>query len=158
MDSNLFNHINIPGNNTHVPCGTGTDCAADALLSDEMIDAAGGIDVQVLGIGNTGHIGFNEPDAVFHGETHVVDLSDSTIDANMRFFARREDVPRQAITLGMRGIIRAKKIILLAFGKAKADAIRTMVHEEIDPQCPASILQLHPDVTLLLDREAASGL
>ena len=158
MNENLFNHINIDQKNTHVPCGTGTDHAADARRYDEMIEAAGGIDVQVLGIGNNGHIGFNEPDSVFYRDTHVVDLTDSTIDANKRFFERREDVPRQAITLGMGGIMRAKKIILLAFGEGKANAVREMVKATIDPACPASILQLHGDVTLLLDRAAASGL
>lgn len=158
MDVNLFDHINIDKRNTHVPSGIGADHDAEARLYDEMIEAAGGIDVQVLGVGNNGHIGFNEPDRVFHSAARVVDLSDSTIDANMRFFARREDVPRQAITLGMGGIMRAKKIILLAFGALKADAVRAMVRGEVDPQCPASILQLHPDVTLLLDRDAASKL
>ena len=158
MDDNLFNHINIDKANTHVPCGTGADHAADAKHYDEMIEAAGGIDVQVLGIGNNGHIGFNEPDTVFHKGTHVVDLTDSTIDANKRFFASRDEVPKQAITLGMGGIMRAKKVLLLAFGKGKADAVRAMVNGEIDPKVPASILQLHGDVTLLLDADAASKL
>lgn len=156
MNVNLFDHINIDKANTHVPCGNGADHAADAKHYDEMIAAAGGIDVQVLGIGNNGHIGFNEPAPVFCTETHVVDLTDSTIDANQRFFERREDVPRQAITLGMGGIMHAKKVVLLAFGKGKAEAVRAMVHGEIDPRCQASILQVHPNVTVLLDREAAS--
>ena len=156
MDDNLFNHINIDKANTHVPCGTGADHAADAKHYDEMIEAAGGIDVQVLGIGNNGHIGFNEPDTVFHKGTHVVDLTDSTIDANKRFFASRDEVPKQAITLGMGGIMRAKKVLLLAFGKGKAEAVRAMVNGEIDPKVPASILQLHADVTMLLDADAAS--
>jgi len=156
MNDNLFNHINIKKENTHVPCGTGADHAADAKAYDEAIEAEGGIDVQVLGIGNNGHIGFNEPGSVFYKGTHVVDLTDSTIDANKRFFACREDVPKQAITLGMGGIMGAKKVILLAFGKGKAEAIRATVNGEIDPMVPASILQLHADVTLLLDKEAAS--
>ena len=158
MDDNLFHHINIDPANTHVPSGTGGDHEADARAYDEMIEAEGGIDLQVLGIGNNGHIGFNEPDSVFHAGTHVVDLTDSTIDANKRFFERREDVPRHAITLGMGGIMRAKKVILLAFGAVKADAVRALVKGEVDPRCPASILQLHRDVTLLLDRAAASKL
>ena len=158
MDTNLFDHINIDKGNTHVPSGTGADHAADARRYDEMIEAEGGIDVQVLGIGNNGHIGFNEPDSVFYRDTHVVDLTDSTIDANKRFFERREDVPRQAITLGMGGIMRARKIILLAFGEGKAKAVREMVGSTIDPAHPASILQLHGDVTLLLDRAAAANL
>ena len=158
MDVNLFDLINIDKSNTHVPCGTGADPEVDAHLYDEMIEAAGGIDVQVLGIGNNGHIGFNEPDSVFHSAARVVRLSDSTIDANKRFFARREDVPKWAITLGMGGIMRARKVLLLAFGRAKADAVRAMVRGEVDPHYPASILQLHSDVTLLLDRDAASKL
>lgn len=158
MNKNLFDHINIDKANTHVPCGTGADHAADAKHYDEMIQAEGGIDVQVLGIGNNGHIGFNEPSDVFYKGTHVVDLTESTIDANKRFFEHREDVPKQAITLGMGGIMTAKKVIMLAFGKGKADAVRAMIHGEIDPKCPASILQLHRDVTVLLDREAAAEL
>ena len=156
MNDNLFNHINIKKENTHVPCGIGADHAADAKAYDAAIEAEGGIDVQVLGIGNNGHIGFNEPSNVFVKGTHVVDLTDSTIDANKRFFACREDVPKQAITLGNGGIMNAKKVILLAFGKGKAEAIRATVNGDIDPMVPASILQLHADVTLLLDKEAAS--
>ena len=158
MDKNLFDHINIDKDHTHVPCGTGADHSADAKHYDEMIEAEGGIDVQVLGIGNNGHIGFNEPSGVFYKGTHVVDLTDSTIDANKRFFEHREDVPKQAITLGMGGIMSARKVIMLAFGKGKADAVRAMVNGEIDPKCPASILQLHRNVTVLLDREAAAEL
>jgi glucosamine-6-phosphate deaminase len=156
MNDNLFNHINIDKANTQVPCGIGADHAADAAHYDEMIEAAGGIDIQVLGIGNNGHIGFNEPSGVFYKGTHVVDLTDSTIDANQRFFATRDDVPKQAITLGVGGIMNAKKVILLAFGKGKAEAVRATVNGEIDPQCQASILQLHKDTVLLLDKDAAS--
>lgn len=156
MNENLFNHINIDKANTHVPCGTGADHAADARHYDEMIEAEGGIDVQVLGIGNNGHIGFNEPSNVFYKGTHVVDLTDSTIDANKRFFEHREDVPKQAITLGMGGIMHARKVIMLAFGAGKAEAVRAMVNGEIDPKCPASILQLHDDVIVLLDKESAA--
>jgi len=156
MNVNLFDHININKDNTHVPCGIGADHAADAAHYDEMIEAEGGIDVQVLGIGNNGHIGFNEPDSVFYRGTHVVDLTDSTIDANKRFFATRDEVPKQAITLGMGGIMNAKKVIMLAFGKGKAEAVRAMLKGNIDPQCQASILQLHKDVTVLIDAEAAS--
>ncbi|MBQ9952326.1 MAG: glucosamine-6-phosphate deaminase [Clostridia bacterium] len=156
MNDNLFNHININKENTHVPCGTGADHAADAAAYDAAIEAEGGIDVQVLGIGNNGHIGFNEPSNVFYKGTHVVDLTDSTIDANKRFFANRDEVPKQAITLGVGGIMNAKKVILLAYGKGKAEAVKALVKGEIDPQCQASILQIHKDTTLLLDKEAAS--
>ena len=156
MNDNLFDHININKANTHVPCGTGADHAADAKAYDEAIEAEGGIDVQVLGIGNNGHIGFNEPDTVFYKGTHVVDLTESTIDANKRFFANREDVPKQAITLGMGGIMNAKKVIMLAFGKGKAEAVRAMVNGDITPDCPASILQLHDDVVVVGDVAALS--
>ena len=158
MDDKFFSHININKGNTHVPSGIGDDHEADARHYDEMIESDGGIDAQVLGIGHNGHIGFNEPDTIFHRDTHVVNLTDSTIDANKRFFKNREDVPRQAITLGMGGIMRARKIILLAFGESKADAVRAMIQGNIDPQCPASILQLHGDATLLLDKAASSKL
>ncbi len=158
MNTNLFDHVNIDKANTHVPCGNGADHDADAHAYDAMIEAAGGIDVQVLGIGNNGHIGFNEPSDVFCMGTHVVDLTDSTIDANKRFFANREDVPKQAITLGMGGIMRAKKVVMLAFGENKADAVRAMVKGEIDPKCPASILKVHNDVLVLLDKAAAAKL
>ena len=156
MNDNLFDHINIDKANTHVPCGNGADHDADAKQYDEMVEAAGGIDVQVLGIGNNGHIGFNEPADVFIKGTHVVNLTESTIDANQRFFACREDVPKQAVTMGVGNIMRAKKVILLAFGKGKAEAVKAMVNGEIDPKVPASILQLHADVVVLLDREAAA--
>ena len=156
MNDNLFDHININKDNTHVPCGIGADHAADAKAYDEAIEAEGGIDVQVLGIGNNGHIGFNEPCGVFYKGTHVVDLTDSTIDANKRFFATRDEVPKQAITLGVGGIMNAKKVILLAFGKGKAEAVKALVKGDIDPQCQASILQLHKDTVLLLDEDAAS--
>ena len=123
-----------------------------------MVKAAGYVDLQLLGIGNNGHIGFNEPCGVFYKGTHVVDLTDSTIDANKRFFATRDEVPKQAITLGVGGIMNAKKVILLAFGKGKAAAVKALVKGDIDPQCQASILQLHKDTILLLDKDAASEL
>lgn len=158
MNKNLFDHVNIGKANTHVPCGNGVDHDSDAKAYDAMIEAAGGIDVQVLGIGNNGHIGFNEPADVFYMGTHVVNLTDSTIDANKRFFARREDVPKQAITLGMGGIMRAKKVVMLAFGENKAEAVRAMIKGEIDPKCQASILKVHNDTIVLLDKAAASRL
>lgn len=158
MRDNFFNHINIDIDNTHVPDGANPDAAAACAEYDAMVAAAGYPDLQLLGIGNNGHIGFNEPSGVFYKGTHVVDLTDSTIDANKRFFEHREDVPKQAITLGMGGIMSARKVIMLAFGKGKADAVRAMVNGEIDPKCPASILQLHRNVTVLLDCEAAAEL
>ena len=157
MNKNLFEKVDIRMEATHVPSGA-VKSDEEAEQYDAEIKAAGGIDLQLLGIGNNGHIGFNEPSGVFYKGTHVVDLTDSTIDANKRFFEHREDVPKQAITLGMGGIMSARKVIMLAFGKGKADAVRAMVNGEIDPKCPASILQLHRNVTVLLDREAAAEL
>lgn len=157
MDTNLFDHINIDKKNTFVASGMG-DFEANARELEEKVREGGAADLQLLGIGNNGHIGFNEPSGVFYKGTHVVDLTDSTINANKRFFEHREDVPKQAITLGMGGIMSARKVIMLAFGKGKADAVRAMVNGEIDPKCPASILQLHRNVTVLLDREAAAEL
>ena len=156
MNEQLFDHINIDKANTHVPRGNGADHEADAKAYDQAVEAAGGIDLQVLGIGHDGHIGFNEPGDEFVGPTNIVTLTDMTIDANTRFFEKREDVPRQAITLGLRNIMAAKRIILLATGKEKAEAIRRAVKGNIDPQMPASLLQVHPNVQFLLDEGAAS--
>ena len=116
------------------------------------------MDLQLLGIGRNGHIGFNEPDGHFVKETHVVDLAESTIDANARFFASRDDVPKQAISMGMGAIMGAKKVLLCASGEDKADAICRAVSGAITPQCPGSILQLHPNVVLVADEAALSKL
>ena len=156
MKENLFDHINIDKANTHVPCGIGADHEADAKAYDEAVEAAGGIDLQILGIGHDGHIGFNEPGDEFVGPTNIVTLTDMTIDANTRFFEKRDDVPRQAITLGNRNIMAAKHIILLATGKDKAQAIAAAVKGNITPKMPASLLQVHPNVQFLLDEGAAS--
>ena len=156
MNEQLFDHINIDKANTHVPCGIGEDHEADAKAYDEAVEAAGGIDLQILGIGHDGHIGFNEPGDEFVGPTNIVTLTDMTIDANTRFFEKRDDVPRQAITLGNRNIMAAKHIILLATGKDKAQAIAAAVKGNITPKMPASLLQVHPNVQFLLDEAAAS--
>ncbi len=156
MNEQLFDHINIDKANTHVPCGIGADHEADARAYDEAVEAAGGIDLQILGIGHDGHIGFNEPGDEFVSGTNIVTLTDMTIDANTRFFEKREDVPRQAITLGNRNIMAAKHIILLATGKGKAKAIASAIKGNITPKMPASLLQVHPNVQFLLDEEAAS--
>ncbi len=156
MNEQLFDHINIDKNNTHVPCGIGEDHEADARAYDEAVEAAGGIDLQILGIGHDGHIGFNEPGDEFVSATNIVTLTDMTIDANTRFFEKRDDVPRQAITLGNRNIMAAKRIILLATGKDKAPAIAAAIKGNITPKMPASLLQVHPNVQFLLDEEAAS--
>ena len=158
MNEQLFDHINIDKANTHVPCGVGADHEADAKAYDAAVEAAGGIDLQILGIGHDGHIGFNEPGDEFVSGTNIVTLTDMTIDANTRFFEKREDVPRQAITLGNRNIMAAKLIILLATGKGKAKAIAQAIKGNITPKMPASLLQVHPNVQFLLDEDAASEL
>mgnify|MGYP004563027205 FL=1 len=158
MNEQLFDHINIDKANTHVPCGIGADHEADAKAYDAAVEAAGGIDLQILGIGHDGHIGFNEPGDEFVSGTNIVTLTEMTIDANTRFFEKREDVPRQAITLGNRNIMAAKRIILLATGKGKAKAIAQAIKGNITPKMPASLLQVHPNVQFLLDEDAASEL
>lgn len=149
MNTNLFDHINIDKNNTRVPSGIATDLAAEAKTYDEHIAEVGGIDLQLLGIGLDGHIGFNEPDDRFTKETHVVDLDPSTIEANARFFASADDVPRKAITMGMGGIMTAKKVLLIANGAAKKEIVEKAFFGPITPAVPASILQLHPDLTVI---------
>ena len=155
MNDNFFDHINIDKANTHVPHGDAEDPEAICEDYDLMIQEAGGIDLQVLGIGNNGHIAFNEPADHFPAGTHIVDLQESTIQANARFFASADEVPRRAITMGIGSIMQAKRIILLASGEAKAEAVRACIEGPITPTCPASALQLHPDVTIFVDEAAA---
>ena len=149
MNTNLFDHINIVKENTYVPNGCADDLKAEGNAYDQLIKDFGGIDLQLLGIGLDGHIGFNEPDNVFTAATHEVVLDESTIEANSRFFANKEDVPKTAITMGMMSIMQAKKILLVANGKAKKAIVEKMLYGPIDPMVPASILQLHPDVTVV---------
>ncbi len=149
MNDNLFNHINIDMANTHVPNGCAADLKAEGEAYDEMIKGFGGIDLQLLGIGVDGHIGFNEPDAFFTAATHEVVLDESTIKANARFFASEDEVPKTAITMGMMSIMQAKKILMVANGANKKDILEKAFFGPIDPQVPASILQLHPDVTVI---------
>ena len=149
MNENLFSKVNIKLENTNVPCGICEDPDAECERYEKLIDDMGGIDIQLLGIGLDGHIGFNEPDSVFTGPTHVVDLDESTIEANARFFESRDEVPRKALTMGMRGIMQAKKVLLIANGKKKLEVIEKTVNGPITPMLPASILQLHPDVTII---------
>jgi glucosamine-6-phosphate deaminase len=149
MNNNLFKNINIDVNNTHVPNGCATDVDAECRAYDELIESVGGIDLQLLGIGLDGHIGFNEPDSYFEKATHRVELDPSTIDANARFFASRDDVPTTANTMGMGGIMSAKKVLLIANGKGKADIVQKAFFGPITPAVPASILQLHPDLTVI---------
>ncbi|MBQ3040372.1 MAG: glucosamine-6-phosphate deaminase [Clostridia bacterium] len=149
MNKNLFKHINIDINKTFVPSGCTDDLKSEGEAYDKMIEDLGGIDIQLLGIGLDGHIGFNEPDEFFTKETHVVKLDDSTIEANSRFFASKDDVPREAITMGMYSIMQAKKVLLIANGKNKKEIVKKAFFGPITPYVPASILQLHKDVTVI---------
>lgn len=149
MNKNFFEHINIDINNTFVPNGCAVDLAGEGKRYDEHIAELGGIDLQLLGIGLDGHIGFNEPDKYFVKSTHVVDLHESTIKANSRFFANIDEVPKRAITMGMVSIMQAKKILLIASGKEKRDILEKAFYGPITPEIPASILQLHPDITVI---------
>ncbi len=153
MNNNLFYHINIDLARTHVPSGLDIAAAADY---DKAIEAAGGIDLQLLGIGNNGHIGFNEPGTPFGSLTHLVDLHPSTREANKRFFASIDDVPTQAVTMGVRTVMNARSVILMAIGRGKADIIRKTVLGPVTEEVPASVLQLHPDAEIYVDYEAAS--
>jgi glucosamine-6-phosphate deaminase len=158
MINNLFNNINISRENINVPSGMAKDVNAVCLEYENKIKKAGGIDMQVLGIGGNGHIGFNEPDVNFEAETHLVNLDEQTIEANSRFFDSIGDVPVKAISMGIKTIMNSKKIILLANGISKAEAIEKALKGKINPSIPASILQLHNDVTVIIDKEAASSL
>lgn len=156
MHENFFKHINIDPANTHVPNGTEADAAKACAAHEAVIQELGGIDLQLLGLGNNGHIGFNEPGEAFEKETHCVDLTESTIQANSRFFEKIEDVPTQAYTMGIKSIMMAKKILIIVSGEAKADAVNKAFFGPVVPQVPASILQMHPDVTLVADEAALS--
>ncbi len=156
MNDKLFNHINIDKANTNVPDGTKEDGDAECARYEALIKALGGIDIQLLGIGGNGHIGFNEPDESFIRDTHCVKLTDDTIEANSRFFASKDDVPKYAYTMGIGSIMQAKKILLVASGKSKAQAVYDTVCGPITPKVPASILQLHPDAIIVADEDALS--
>lgn len=153
MNTNLFSKINIDLAKTHVPNGCAADLEAECKAYDALIAAHGGIDLQLLGIGLDGHIGFNEPDKYFEKATHVVELDPSTIEANARFFASEADVPRKAVTMGMGGIMTAKKVLLIASGKNKKEIMEKAFFGPITPEVPASILQLHPDLTVIYSEE-----
>ena len=143
MRENFFDHINIDLNNTHVPDGSNPDAAAACSEYDKIVAAAGYPDLQLLGIGNNGHIGFNEPAESFPVATHCVQLTESTIQANSRLFDSIDDVPRQAYTMGTQTIMYARMILVVANGEAKAQAVHDMCYGPVTPACPASILQLH---------------
>ena len=156
MNNNLFNHINIDKANTNVPNGLAEDVDAECERYNNVINTLGPIDIQVLGMGHNGHIGFNEPDDHFPLETHKVDLAQSTIDANARFFASADEVPRQALTMGIKTIMQAKKVLVVVSGKDKAEIVKKAFTGPVTPQVPASILQMHPDFTLVADEAALS--
>ena len=156
MQKQLFDHVDILPENTRVPDGLAADADAECAAYDAYIRSLGGIDLQLLGMGHNGHIGFNEPADVFVTPTHVVDLTERTIDANARFFATRDDVPRQAFTMGIGPIMAAKKILLIASGEEKAEAVYNTICGAVDPHCQGSILQLHPDVVMVADEAALS--
>ncbi len=158
MQTNFFDHIDIRPENTNVPDGLAADPKAECVRYDQLIRSLGYADLQLLGMGRNGHIGFNEPGKDFVKETHVVDLAESTIDANARFFATRDDVPRQAFTMGIGCIMAARRILLLVSGADKADAAYNAFCGPITPECPGSILQLHNDVVLVGDEAALSKL
>ena len=152
MNDNLFDHVNIDKANTHVPNGHADDLEEEAVRYESFIQSLGGIDLQLLGIGHNGHIGFNEPTDNSPATVHTVQLTESTINANSRLFERREDVPTQAITMGIGTIMKAKKILLIA-GPDKAEIVEKACFGKVTPEVPASVLQLHPDVTVILSAE-----
>ncbi|MEG2246377.1 MAG: glucosamine-6-phosphate deaminase [Peptostreptococcaceae bacterium] len=158
MHENLFNYINVKEENINIPNGMNEDVEDECRNYDQAIKNIEGVDIQVLGIGNNAHIGFNEPSDSFERYTNLVDLKESTIKANARFFDSIDDVPKKAVTMGIGSIFSAKKIMLLASGEGKADAIYNTVHGPVTPEVPSSILQFHSDVVLILDEEAASKL
>ena len=156
MQKNLFSKINIRTDRQHIPDGLAKDSAAECTRYEELIRKMGGIDMQLLGIGHNGHIGFNEPCGEFVKDTHLVDLSESTVNANSRFFGRRGDVPVQAYTMGIRTIMNARRVLLIVSGEEKAGIVKRAFFGGVSPDVPASVLQLHSDLTLVGDEAALS--
>lgn len=154
MYNNFFKHINIRPENTSIPDGTCTDSDRECARYNQVIESLGGIDLQLLGLGRNGHIGFNEPDTAFEKMTHCVTLTESTIEANKRFFTSIDDVPKQAYTMGIKAIMQAKKILLIVSGAEKAQILKEALCGPVTPHVPASILQLHNDVTVVADEAA----
>ena len=154
MHQHLFDRVNIDPERTNVPNGMEPDAEKECGRYEELIRSLGGVDLQLLGLGHNGHIGFNEPGEAFEKETHCVDLTESTIEANKRFFASADDVPKQAYTMGIKTIMQAKKILIVVNGENKADIVERAFFGPVTPEVPASILQLHNDVTLVGAEEA----
>jgi glucosamine-6-phosphate deaminase len=158
MNENLFNHINVPVQNTHVPSGTSANHAAACEWYEKRIRDAGGIDIQVLGIGSDGHIAFNEPGSSLGSRTRMVTLTEQTIDDNARFFKKKADVPHHAISMGVGTILEARKLLMVANGKNKAAALAAAIEGPITSMITASALQLHPETIVFADNDAAAGL
>ena len=157
MHKNLFDKVNIRPEAIHLPDGTNPDAVDACKKYNEIIHSVGGIDLQLLGLGPNGHIGFNEPGEAFELETHCVDLTSATIEANKRFFDGNADlVPKQAYTMGIKTIMQARKVLMVANGKGKADIVKKAFFGPVTPEVPASILQMHPDFILVGDEEALS--
>ncbi|WP_440897805.1 glucosamine-6-phosphate deaminase [Amphibacillus sp. Q70] len=156
MDEKLFNHIDIDPKHAHLPNGVATDIEQECKDYEALIKETGEIDLQILGLGVNGHIGFNEPGTSFSSRTQMTDLVEATIEANSRFFDHKEDVPTQAITMGIKSIMESNEIILLASGENKAEAVKQLVEGEVTEDFPASVLQKHPQVTIVIDEAAAS--
>lgn len=156
MQQNLFDHVDVEPGRTHVPDGANPDADAACASYEQAIAQAGGVDLQLLGLGHNGHIGFNEPCDHFPVDTHVVELTESTIQANSRLFDSIDDVPREAYTMGIGTIMRARKILVVASGEDKARIVREAFFGPVTPEVPASVLQLHPDVTVIVDAQAGS--
>lgn len=157
MHDNLFNYINIPEESIHVLNGEVSDPEKECKDYEKCIEAHGGIDLQLLGIGRNGHIAFNEPDENLVADTHVTALTDDTIDANARFFADIKDVPTKSLTMGMASIMKARKILILINGAGKAQALKKLLSGEISTMCPATMLNMHSDVVVICDKEAYNG-
>ena len=156
MQTNLFDHVNIDPGNTNVPNGLASDPEAECERYNQVIRSMGGIDVQVLGMGHNGHIGFNEPGHAFELETHMVNLTERTIEANARFFASKDEVPKRAITMGIKSIMQARQILVVVSGEDKAEIVKKAFYGPVVPEVPASILQMHPNVVLCGDKAALS--
>jgi glucosamine-6-phosphate deaminase len=156
MHKHLFDRVNINIENTHLPNGMEDDSEKECQRYAQLIHSLGGVDLQLLGLGHNGHIGFNEPGEAFEKDVHCVNLTETTIEANKRFFASADDVPRQAYTMGIKTIMQAKKILIVVSGEDKADIVARSFFGEVTPQVPASILQMHNDVTLVADEAALS--
>lgn len=158
MQENLFSHINVNPDNVHIPNGEATDIAEECVQYEKQLEAAGYLDLQILGIGPNGHIAFNEPDDHFEPNTHHTTLDKKTIEANARFFNSIDEVPTHAVTMGIQSIMASKKILLLANSASKSEVLESTVFGKITPQLPASVLQLHHDVTMVLTADCADGI